>query len=289
MPKGKAKKTILLEQEIVSIVEERHPITVRGVGYGLFVRGLIPDMGRNNTNKVSRVMTRMRERGALDWRKVVDDTRRVQQACTWDNPDESIECMVEGYRRDYWQDQPTIIEVWAEKATVQGVLGPVINEYGLPFRVMKGYGSFTSVKMAAQASLSARSQGKDFHVYYVGDWDPSGMQMSEIDLPRRFSEYGGRGEIQRIAVTEQDFDCPSFSAYDKTSDSRFEWFLPRHGDKCWELDAMNPNDLRERVSSYIEASLDLEKWERAIEVEAAEVESMRGFHERWQEIMEASK
>jgi len=155
--RGKAQKTLVLEAAIHEIVEERHPITVRGVCYALFVRGLIDSMVRTNTNKISRVLTRMREDGDIDWRKIVDDSRSVEHYWGWDDPNEAITNTISTYRRDYWQDQPTIVEVWAEKATVQGVLGPVIKEYGLPFRVMKGYGSFTAVKEAVVEHDSPRT------------------------------------------------------------------------------------------------------------------------------------
>ena len=287
MSRGKAKATLILEAAIHEIVDERAPITVRGVAYPLFSNyGLIPDMGRNSTNKVSKVMTRMREAGGLDWRKIVDDSRRVRRAPSWADPDQLIEIMVDQYRRDYWQDQPMIVEVWAEKATVQGVLQPVLDEFGVPFRVMKGYGSFTAIKNAVEASQRACRQKKGFIALYCGDWDPSGMHMSEYDIPRRFSEYGGgESPLRRIAITEEDHSCPSFDAFDKAKDMRFDWFTSRYGYKCWELDAMNPNDLRARVSEQIEACIDLPKWERAVEVEQAEVESMQDFHANWKELM----
>jgi hypothetical protein len=285
--RGKAAKTLELETAIHDIVEERHPITVRGVCYALFVRQLIGSMARTNTNKISRILTRMREEGDIDWRKIVDDSRRVQHCLGWDDPDEAITDTIENYRRDYWQDQPTIVEVWAEKATVQGVLGPVIREYGLPFRVMKGYGSFTAVKEAAEASRRAQAKGKGFIALYLGDWDPSGLHMSLVDLPKRFYGYGGSGDIRRIAITEQDHDCPSFSVHDKTGDTRYDWYLRRHGEQCWELDAINPNDLRSRVEEQIVACLDLPLWERAVAVEQAEINSMQEFFREWQRIQSA--
>lgn len=289
MTRGKSKSTQDFEQAILDIVAERHPINVRGIAYGLFTLGYISSMHRNNTNKVSRVSKGMRERGELDWSKIVDDSRRVQQAALWINPSELIQASVDQYRRDYWQDQPTIVEVWAEKATVQGVLGPILDKYGVPFRVMKGFGSFTAIKNAAQASLRARNAGKEFHAIYLGDYDPSGMYMSEIDLPRRFRKYGGIGAIERIAVIEQDHNLPSFGADDKTTDTRYEWYADKFGQDCWELDAINPNDLRKRLSEQIEACLNLDTWDRAIEVEAAEIESMQDFHKTWQEMMSQSE
>ena len=60
--RSKAKSTLVLEQAIIEIVDERSPVTVRGVCYALFTLGLIPDMSVNSTAKISQVMTDMRER-----------------------------------------------------------------------------------------------------------------------------------------------------------------------------------------------------------------------------------
>ena len=83
--RGKAQATLVLEQAILEIVEERAPITVRGVCYALFVRELIPTW-RWATQRISRIMTEMRER-ALDWTKIVDGSRAVKRARTWSDPE----------------------------------------------------------------------------------------------------------------------------------------------------------------------------------------------------------
>jgi hypothetical protein len=45
------------------------------------------------------------------------------------------------YRRDRWAQQPRRLEVWSEKGTVRGMLAPVLDKYGVTFRVMHGYSS----------------------------------------------------------------------------------------------------------------------------------------------------
>ena len=98
---------------------------MRGVCYALFVREMIPSMEVKHTQRVSRIMTEMRENEALDWTKIVDGSRAVKRAGRWSDPGAIIEAAVRGYRRNNWQDQTTIVEVWSEKSTVEGVLQPV--------------------------------------------------------------------------------------------------------------------------------------------------------------------
>lgn len=279
--RGLAKATIRLRQAIQDIVEERAPITVRGIAYGLFVGGFIPSMETRDTQKVSRNATAMREDGDLDWRDIVDDSRVPSRALVWTDIDERIHHAASGYRKDYWQDQPTIVEVWSEKATVKGVLQPVLDKWGVTFRNLKGFGSFTSVKQAAEESLHNYFNEQSTHILYIGDHDPSGLYMSEVDLPRRLERYGASLSMQRVAVTAQDFHLPKFSADTKKKDKRYPWFVDRFGKDCWELDAIDPNDLRERVSEQIESCINLLRWERMVSVEQAEMESMRDFLTKW--------
>lgn len=51
--------------------------------------------------------------------------------------------------------------------------------------------------------------------------------------------------------------------------------------KSWELDAMDPNDLRERVRDEIQSYMDMDTWRRALEVESVEKKSMQDFHAEW--------
>lgn len=279
--RGKSKSIVAFESAILEIVAERAPITVRGVAYALFTRGLIGDMSINNTAKVSRLMTAMREVNSLDWTQIVDGSRAVDRISTWRNPSSIIQAAVSGYRRNYWQDQPTLIEVWSEKSTVAGVLAPVLDEFGVTFRVQKGFGSFTSVRQAAEDSLSVPND-KDAVALYIGDFDPSGLFMSEIDLPSRLERYGSRWQFERIAVLKADTEkLPSFEASTKSSDKRYSWFVNGYGHQCWELDAIDPNDLRQRVREQIVTRLNLLAWEHAKRIEAVEVESMKSFHHAW--------
>ena len=107
--------------------------------------------------------------------------------------------------------------------------------------------------------------------------------MSEVDLPTRLARYGGEQTLKRIALLKADTRrLPHFDVATKTGDPRHRWFVESYGRRCWELDAMDPNDLRERVRKEIERHIDWSLWNRAIEIEEAEVESMKDFHNAWQ-------
>jgi len=261
------------------ICEAAQPITGRGVGYKLFIRGLIESMSTGEMKKVYRLLKVAREQGLIPWEWIVDETRELEKASSWRNPQDYVRTVRRAYRRDLWADQPIRVEVWSEKGTIRGVLNPILEEYGVGFRVMHGFGSATSIYDVAQDN----SEDVPLVVLYVGDWDPSGLYMSRHDLPDRLEKYGGdHVEVKRIALLPDDLDgLPSFPAKSKKNDSRYKWFTRYFGTECWELDAMDPNDQRQRVQESILNEIEPEAWARGIRAQQAEQESLEALLDRW--------
>lgn len=282
MGRGKHQSSLDLIEAATTILEEIQPATVRAVCYRLFVASMIPDMSKRSTQRVSTQLTWAREQGYVPWEWIVDETREVEKVRTWKDPQQIINACRRGYRRDYWKDQPSRVEVWSEKGTVRGTLKPVLDQYAVPFRVMHGFGSATAVHQAARDS-----DYSDVIVLYVGDHDPSGMYMSEIDLPNRLERYEGNIEIRRIALVRADTTTlPGFDLADKRSDARHDWYARHYGARCWELDAMPPPDLRGRVEAQIvEEISDLEAWELSQKAEAAEIETLRIVSDNWRTLI----
>jgi hypothetical protein len=141
------------------------------------------------------------------------------------------------------------------------------------FRVLHGFGSATVINDIAQSDDS-----RPLTILYVGDFDPSGMYMSECDIPERLIRYGGNHvSIRRIALLRPDCTLlgrrPAFNVKEKIKDPRAPWFRKTNGQLCWELDAMDPNDLRQRVEDEINNHIEPVAWERCRVVDTAERES----------------
>lgn len=289
--RGKSRRSIELIETAIAILEQIQPCSVRAVCYQLFTRGAIGSMAKNETNKVSTQLTWAREHGRLPWDWIVDETRQPEVVSAWENPAAYIDTVSRSYRRDRWTNQPERIEIWSEKGTIRGTIASVLDEYGVTFRVFHGYSSATTAYQVAQESLSDR-RGRPMTAFYLGDWDPSGLHMSDVDLPGRVTEYGGRITLQRIALNYADISSPlpSFPVVSKVKDSRFKWYRERHGERCWELDALDPTILRDRVETAIRARLDVDAWARADIAEQAERESLAGILSAWPGISgQASK
>lgn len=308
MGRGKSRRSLELIDACTEILEEIQPATVRAVCYRLFTMGLIDSMAKSETNKVGRQLVDAREAGQIPWAWIVDETRGVEALPTWADPEKFADTVTRAYRRDKWAAQPVRIEVWSEKGTVRGTLAPVLNTYEVPFRVMHGFASATTVQEIAHASLTTE---QPLVALYVGDWDPSGLYMTQEDLPGRVFNYRLKLVPQiglsmawcdehfdetepktlRVALSAEDVadpELPSFPLETKSADPRHGWYREEgYGTRCWELDALSPVVLRERVEAAIVANLDLAAWDRYVAAEAAERQSITRAVRAWGQLAAA--
>ncbi|OLB72049.1 MAG: hypothetical protein AUI16_21440 [Alphaproteobacteria bacterium 13_2_20CM_2_64_7] len=276
--RGMARRSLDLIEAMYAAAEAAQPITGRGIGYKLFTAGLISSMARAEMQRVYRLLKEARERGDIPWEWIVDETRELERVSTWDNPAQYARAVARSYRRDFWNQQPVRVIVVSEKGTVRGLLKPVLDRYAVGFQVMHGFSSATIVH-----DISQDDDGRPLIILYVGDFDPSGMFMSQEDLPNRFSKYDGdHVTLKRIALTREHVKkLPSFPATDKRKDPRYKWFCTNYGKRCWELDAMDPNDFRNCVQAAIKKLIEPVAWKRCEIVNKAEQQSLKTIIAKW--------
>src|SRR5688572_13418722 len=231
--RGKSQKSLELIEAAHRILSEIQPASVRAVCYKLFNEKLIPDMLKRSTNRVGTQLTWARENGLIPWAWIVDGTREIESPSTWSNPGSLLRECARQYRQDYWKQQQTLLILCSEKSTVAGTAKPITDQYGIGFLSMHGYGSTTSTHDLAKMSMYS---ARDVILLYTGDWDCSGLNMSEVDLPGRLERYGGLVEIRRIALTQDDVTGlghgPAFSAETKRKDPRYSWYVQTYGRWC---------------------------------------------------------
>jgi hypothetical protein len=244
---------------MIEIAREIQPCGVRAIAYQLFNRKFIPSMAKRHTQQVSRWATVARESGDLPWQWIVDETREEEVTATWDDPPAYARAVMGSYRRNKWKAQPVHVELWCEKGTIAGALRPVIEEFEVPLLVLHGWSGASTVMQTVEANYG---RDQDTLLLYLGDYDPSGMWMSERDLPQRLARYhsenpaernlspakvksvlaGVRLSVRRIALTKGDTRAlgvsTRFPAAEKATrngkkgDSRYEWFVRTYGDWC---------------------------------------------------------
>jgi hypothetical protein len=118
-----------------------------------------------------------------------------------------------------------------------------------------------------QAVPCRARQDKQLYVIYLGDHDPSGIDMSRDVLDRldlfiktslgRFENEDSGIEVKRIALNMDQIDelrPPENPA--KITDSRADSYIRRFGRSSWELDAIEPRRLADLVSRAIISTMD---------------------------------
>jgi hypothetical protein len=285
--RGRAKETIFLLQKCYEIAEATNPTSVRGVAYQMFIRGLIASMEPDNVAKVSRLLTTARRKDrTIPFSWIVDETRKLEMDLAFRDLREYSQYLRAWWKKDYWAFQPCYVVIVSEKSTVKGIIDPVRKEWGVGWLSVHGFNSTTNVYDLVENIAKDRRR---FIFLYIGDWDPSGLWMSEMDLSKRLREIGAEFfggidfELRRVALTARDvggmgadlsYDVTKKREGKKKGDPRLPWFVKNYGTRGWELDAMNPNGLRDRVTEEIKPYIDWESWERCQLVGEAEQETV---------------
>ncbi len=254
---------------LYEILAEQHPATVRGTFYQAVSRGLVAKTESEYKTTVGRLLTEMRRAGELPYGWLADNTRWMRKPQTYNSLHDMLTLTAQTYRRALWGTQDAYVEIWLEKDALAGAIYQVTERWDVPLMVTRGYSSLTFLHSAAEAIAE---QGKPTFIYYLGDHDPSG-----VDIPR-FVERELRRlapnvslTFERLAVTPDqiiELDLPTRPT--KSSDTREKRFK---GESV-EVDAIPAPVLRQLVASRIEVHVDHDALERLLGIEEAEAETL---------------
>ena len=144
---------------------------------------------------------------------------------------------------------------------------------------MHGFSGATTIHDVAEDD-----DGRDLIVLYVGDYDPSGLYMSEHDLPDRLTKYGGdHVTLKRIALTRKQTDgLPSFPASDKRKDPSAQVVRPKFRGSVLGT-GRDSTPTISALSSRKQSRAEIEPiaWERCDLVNQAEQESLQTILAKW--------
>jgi len=248
--------------------------TVRSLFYRLAVLEIV-DKSERGYDQVQRTLARARERGEYPWEAIYDGLRELSRPQTWATLDDFLGVVRNAYARDKWQTQPRRVEAWLEKQTLQGTVQSVIDEFEVPLLVDRGYLSVTAKK---DAMLRVRAQPRT--IIYIGDHDPSGVNMLE-EAETWIREMAGRGidlSIDRIAITDEDQankDLPHLPVNPR--DSRTPDYVRRFSEEVVEVEALPPEELQKRLRDALKRHRDPKKWDKARVIEAADRERLNAL------------
>lgn len=257
------------------------PLTLRQLFYRLVSKHVFLNT-MSNYKGLSHYMVKAREDGDVDASRIEDRSRQVLGDGDYGfesgesflkDVETSIRNSWEQFSLTLWEDQPFQVLVVLEKDALSRLVSGVAGAFRVKTFPTRGYGSYTYVNdIAAECN-----EDKPTVVLYLGDYDPSGLDI-ERDLENRLNRYGaGDFEVKRVALTMDQirlYQLPPLPA--KTSDPRLARFIADTGGMdAVELDALPPNVLEHLVRSALLAHIDLEKWNDRIEKIEKEREKLR--------------
>jgi hypothetical protein len=265
---GFQEKTLPLAFVIAQAAKEEQPLTVRRVLYRTVSDGWLPSTDDKYYNQTKRITRILREDGVVPFKWIVDHVRSTEKPSSWAGLEDFAKTVRNAYRKDFWAQLEHYVHFLIEKDAAAGVVAPVTREFDVSLSPTRGY---ASLSFAHEIAEDWNAIKKPIFAYYLGDLDPSGLDM-ERDLKEKLSRYCKRKfHWKRLGVNARDFDAFNLIPLPpKESDARYRRFVEEHGHQCAEMDALPAMELRKRVRRAIMYHIPPGEWERLQLIEEAE-------------------
>lgn len=255
--------------------------TLREMFYLLGVKGIIP-----NTNTaykgLSKAIIRAKKAKTLPYMAFPDEIRyTTNEPGEYLKPEEYVNIRTsqlknaaKTYRVPRWYGQPRYVEVWVEKAAQAKNLASILRDKEILIAVNRGYSSWSFIFENCQRLYNLLKEGKQIHVLYFGDFDPSGEDMDrQLKDALEHFKLIKHVDFQRIAVTEDQINKYTLphkpdkktqekleGTTEKKGDTRTPNFIKKHGSlKVVELDALKalkPTEFKELVLEVVDRYFD---------------------------------
>ena len=266
-------------------------ITLRQLYYDLVSANIIPN---HDTvyKKISSLLTDARYAGLIDWDAIEDRNRPTSMPSQWKNVNSLMESAIASYRLPRWSDQEYHIELFTEKDALSSIVEPICKKWHIRFNVNKGYSSASIMYRLSKRLAEKIVEGKEVILLYLGDHDPSGLDMIR-DIKARVIEFLEEGDeyydsrnfrIVPIALTMEqinELNPPPNPA--KITDPRAKWYISEYGDKSYEVEALKPQYLINLIEDTIRDYINIEKYNAWLEREKKEKDEIRKFAKKYKE------
>lgn len=284
---------------ITEYQRQDYVLTLRQLYYQLVTRDVIP----NNVKEYAKLSTLLKEGrmgGIVDWNAIEDRLRVPSQPSSFESPEQILDACISQYELPRMDGQPSYIEVWVEKDALSGVLKRVTEPFHIPILVNRGYSSVSAMHDAYKRFKAAYDNDQSVVILYLGDFDPSGVDMLR-DIKSRILEFfvGEHGheddgedweevarlsnfnfEVIPVALTRQQirqYNPPPNPA--KISDPRAAKFIEEHGASSWEVDALKPEVLDAILTKAIKANIDETKYKKKMAEEKKDIKKLQSLKE----------
>lgn len=257
-------------------------LSLRQLYYQLVARDYIENTLKSY-KRIGNLISDARLAGLVDWEMIEDRGRETVIPTAWGSPAEIVRAAAKQFRVDRWMGQSCHVEVMVEKDALSGIIEPVCRELHVRFTANKGYSSSSAMYEAGKRIARAMLRRK-VHLFYLGDHDPSGIDMTR-DIRERLGVFSESNKIKvhRLALNYEQVEQwqpPENPA--KETDSRYKVYAEEFGESSWELDAVEPRTLAELVREGIKGLIDQDQWNDVIKEEERMRNDLQGFADEYE-------
>lgn len=289
MSKANKERLEIINGIIEEYQEDGYVLTLRQLYYQLVTRDVIPNK-QSEYSKLSTLLKEGRMAGIVDWGAIEDRLRKPSKPSSFDSPEAILDAAIEQYALPRQEGQNTYVEVWVEKDALSGVLKRVTEKYHVPILVNRGYSSASAMFDSYQRFKIAYGNNQTIKILYLGDYDPSGIDMIR-DIRDRIIEFA-MGEfdwddkadsmeyfgftVTPIALTREQinqYNPPPNPA--KITDPRAKDFIKKHGKTSWEVDALRPEVLNQLLEDAIKENIDEDVFDDIVGREESDKDKLR--------------
>ena len=243
-----------LDEEIIRVLQEDHPQSVRHVFYRLTDPRLATHVEKSDRGyrHVQDRCVKLRRSGLVPYNWVADMSRRGFFVNTFDGAADFLRRMGGLYRADLWEGARWRCEVWVESRSIASVLLDLCKELAVDLYPCGGFSSLSFAHSAAEQN-NLSGDLRPLLVIYIGDYDPAGVLIDQA-LERELRQHLRpeiRLEFRRIAINEaqvKKFDLPTKPRKEGDKRSQQVAFTV-------EAEAMPAKTMRGILRSHIEALL----------------------------------
>lgn len=249
-------------------------ITLRQLYYQMVTLNVFANTEKNY-KKFGKLISKARYNGLIDWDVIEDHARSPDLRSEFRDLTHFFNRVIPIYRLPRWSDQEYYLELLSEKDAMTNIIQPIAREWHINYCFNRGYSSSTVMFDLAMRIGEALEKGKKAVILYLGDHDPSGLDMVR-DVEDRVTEFicEGRGTsddeplfnidklhlirkdlltIDHIALTDEQIEQyhpPPNPA--KFKDPRAKDYISKYGRVSWEVDALPPEALINLVNAKIQ-------------------------------------
>ena len=281
-----------ISERMVRLAYAFNPLSVRNLFYQLTGddgSGVVIPKTDAAYRQVIRLKKQLCTTKAIPWNFFSDSSRVAYYNEGYEGLDDPdfVDRAANLYRRNYWSTTGIYPQLWVESRSLAPTLEGTARELGVSLYPGGGQPSDTFVYGAAVDAVLA--QREHMVAVYVGDYDPSGLLISD-SLEKMLAEHLDNAAeyydvdapdltFWRVAVNEQqiiDYDLPTKPV--KETQNRKKYDI----DRTVEAEAMPPDTMREIVADAFETMIDRPALDQMRAVEEAE---RYGLRQRWADLV----